>query len=223
METSEPHNFPYDKILHVSALENIVVSNSNINHLTITVEGVSAGGTLWQRAKSAWGVLTKSFPISRGLLIQDCVIKHIDTVEYPEYPKLEMPTVAAFPIVEDPSAQFANGNLEGLYGKETMQKALCIDFDGTLHKYSSGWQGDDIVQDPPVDGAVEACHALAEAGWKLYVLSSRTKLHPVAEWLAKYKFPPMTLTRVKPIAVVYIDDRGYRFEGNWDSLRKLWA
>lgn len=129
----------------------------------------------------------------------------------------------SFPIIEDPSSQFSGGNLEGLYGKETMQRALCLDFDGVLHQYSSGWQGDDTVADGPMDGAVEACHALAEAGWKLYVLSSRTNLHPIAAWLAEHGFPPMTLTRRKPIAVCYVDDRAVRYEGNWDTLRKLWA
>ena len=129
-----------------------------------------------------------------------------------------------FPILADPSSQWADdSNLDGLYGKETMQKALCLDFDGTLHSYHSGWQGNDIVSDPPVPGAAEACHALAEAGWKLYVLSSRTNLQPVAEWLEKHNFPPMMLTRVKPIAVAYIDDRAVRFEGDWVSIRKLFA
>lgn len=130
----------------------------------------------------------------------------------------------AFPVVEDPSALWADGSsLAGLYGKETMQRALCIDFDGVLHAYTSGWQGHDCVADRPVEGAVEACGALAEAGWKLYVLSSRSDLRPVAAWLHQYGFPPMTLTRVKPIAVAYIDDRAVRFEGHWPSIRKMFA
>lgn len=133
-----------------------------------------------------------------------------------------------FPIVDDPSLQWTNGprpdgTYDGLYGRETMQKALCIDFDGTLHAYTSGWQGDDIVSDLPVEGAVQACHDLAEAGWKLYVLSSRTNLEPVAAWLQEHNFPPMTLTRVKPICIAYIDDRAVRFEGNWSSIRKMFA
>lgn len=134
-----------------------------------------------------------------------------------------------FPIVSDPSEQWSNGPdpntglYEGLYGKETMQKALCLDFDGTLHEYSSGWTGDNLVSDQPVEGAVEACHALVEAGWKLYVLSSRTNLQPVAKWLEEHHFPSMTLTRVKPIAVAYIDDRAVRFENNWLAVRKLFA
>lgn len=129
-----------------------------------------------------------------------------------------------FLIVEDPSAQWAEGNgLDGLYGKETMQRALCIDFDGVLHAYTSGWKGHSVVADKPVAGAVEACYALVEAGWRLYVLTSRQELRPVVSWLHFYGFPPMLLTRVKPIAVAYIDDRAVRFDDNWPSIRKMFA
>lgn len=129
------------------------------------------------------------------------------------------------PIIEDPSSEYEESgkgkDVPGLYGHEAMQRALCIDFDGVLHSYTSGWQGHNTIPDPPVEGAVEACYHLHNAGWKLYVLSSRSKLEPVQRWLAEHCFPPMTLTRVKPIAVAYIDDRAVRFEGNWPSVMRL--
>jgi len=62
-----------------------------------------------------------------------------------------------------------------------------------------------------------------EAGWKLYVMSSRSDMLPVAMWLQKWGFPSMTLTRVKPIAVAYIDDRAVRFTDNWKTIRKMFA
>lgn len=32
---------------------------------------------------------------------------------------------------------------------------LCLDFDGVVHSYSSGWKGARVIPDPPVPGALE--------------------------------------------------------------------
>lgn len=34
-------------------------------------------------------------------------------------------------------------------------RILCLDFDGVLHSYKSGWQGARVIPDPPVPGAME--------------------------------------------------------------------
>lgn len=36
-----------------------------------------------------------------------------------------------------------------------MKPILCLDFDGVLHSYSSGWKGAAVIPDPPVPGALE--------------------------------------------------------------------
>jgi hypothetical protein len=40
---------------------------------------------------------------------------------------------------------------------------ICVDFDGVLHSYASGWKGAGVVADGPVDGAIEWLNAHREA------------------------------------------------------------
>ena len=50
---------------------------------------------------------------------------------------------------------------------------LCLDFDGVLHSYSSGWRGAWNIPDPPVPGALEfVVEALDE--FAVAILSSRS-------------------------------------------------
>lgn len=57
---------------------------------------------------------------------------------------------------------------------EIMRKAiLCLDFDGVLHSYSSGWKGASVIPDPPVEGALEfVFNALKK--FDVHILSSRS-------------------------------------------------
>lgn len=51
---------------------------------------------------------------------------------------------------------------------------LCVDFDGVIHKYVSGWQGIDVISDPPVDGAFDFLKAALEF-FEISIYSSRSK------------------------------------------------
>jgi hypothetical protein len=55
-----------------------------------------------------------------------------------------------------------------------MSKILCLDFDGVLHSYSSGWKGARNIPDPPVAGAMEfLCEALSH--FEVAIHSSRSR------------------------------------------------
>lgn len=55
-------------------------------------------------------------------------------------------------------------------------KTLCIDFDGVLHSYTSGWKGARNIPDPPVPGAMEWLIELIVADdIEVCIYSSRSK------------------------------------------------
>ena len=54
-----------------------------------------------------------------------------------------------------------------------MKPILCLDFDGVLHSYSSGWKGARRIPDPPVPGALEFVVGALDL-FRVAVLSSRS-------------------------------------------------
>lgn len=56
-----------------------------------------------------------------------------------------------------------------------MKKIVCLDFDGVIHSYTSGWQGPRTISDPPVPGAMEFIVRLQDAGYTVAVFSSRSR------------------------------------------------
>jgi len=102
---------------------------------------------------------------------------------------------------------------------------LCLDFDGVLHSYKSGWQGADVISDPPVPGAVEFVRE-AKKYFDVQVFSSRScqdgGLYAMQDWMQQHGFPPGILfPDHKPPAFLTIDDRGYRFEGIFPDPKTL--
>ncbi|MFA5238346.1 MAG: hypothetical protein WC476_01385 [Phycisphaerae bacterium] len=104
---------------------------------------------------------------------------------------------------------------------------ICLDFDGVIHKYSQGWQGGNLY-DEPIDGAIESICELCQAGYKLVILTARCEKHnEILDWFKdeaakrglcncrKVNCPEVT--NIKPPARVYIDDRGIRFT-NWNDI-----
>lgn len=116
---------------------------------------------------------------------------------------------------------------------------LCLDFDGVIHSYESGWKGATVIPDAPVPGAIPFMMAALNSGWDVVVHSSRAR-HPfgpwaMRAWLRKHAgalwheapgsigLEDVRFTRWKPSALVTIDDRALTFTGVWPDFEILKA
>lgn len=105
---------------------------------------------------------------------------------------------------------------------------LCLDFDGVLHSYESGWIAADKCPDPPVDGAKQAVEAYLEA-FEVHIYSSRSHqeggIGAMIDWCAEHFGEAITKKLVfpgfKPSAMITLDDRGWRFNGRWPAVNDL--
>jgi hypothetical protein len=124
---------------------------------------------------------------------------------------------------------------------------LVLDFDGVIHSYTSGWQGADVVSDPPVPGAMAFILKAAKA-FKVAIFSSRSGqiggIEAMQEWLQTHLAEHISgdtfldghdadsVARVvvygalqwpteKPPAMLTIDDRAITFTGQWPDMEDL--
>ena len=97
---------------------------------------------------------------------------------------------------------------------------ICIDFDGVIHKDTLPYDEDNQILDEPVPGALEAIRKLQER-YTIVILSARARFHEprkaMYDWLRIHGFGPITVTNRKPKALIYLDDRGIRFDGDWPA------
>ena len=122
---------------------------------------------------------------------------------------------------------------------------LCIDFDGVIHSYRSGWKGASVIPDPPVPGAIPYLLTALES-FDVAIFSSRSKSllgrFSMKRWLGKAiadhweaggHEPTLAececwgdaagITRrfswpwFKPAALMTIDDRALTFDGDWSA------
>ena len=122
---------------------------------------------------------------------------------------------------------------------------LCLDFDGVVHSYSSGWHGAGVVSDPPVPGAIVFLKE-ATAHFRVAIFSSRSHqpggVRAMQRWLEDHvrsveaeaagrhlsvaTRAPAWLDAVewpteKPSALVTLDDRAITFDGTWPDVGVL--
>ena len=110
--------------------------------------------------------------------------------------------------------------LQGL-GIVQKKRTICLDFDGVIHSYRSGWCGAEIIPDPPIHGTKEAIARLRQQ-YRVVILSSRCHTEEgrqaVQEWLRRNNIEVDEVCEHKPPAHVYVDDRAVRFKGDWDDV-----
>lgn len=109
---------------------------------------------------------------------------------------------------------------------------LCLDFDGVIHSYKTGWKGESIISDPPVEGALEFMYD-ALHHFRVAIYSSRSStpggINAMQRWLEQYcreKWRAGWWLEVewpthKPSAFVTIDDRAILFEGKFPPINQL--
>lgn len=99
-----------------------------------------------------------------------------------------------------------------------MRYTIAVDFDGVIHSYSSDWVSPEHIPDPPVEGAIAWLSDMAKE-FDIVVHSTRASSalgrQAVFEYLRANGFHGRIagITNEKPPALIYLDDRAYRFEG----------
>lgn len=112
-----------------------------------------------------------------------------------------------------------------MLSQRPVDKIAIVDFDGTLCKFAFPDVG-------PIELNVKiALETLKQAGYTIKIHSCRTatywnrederKIHIklIQDFMKKHELPYdeliMSITKDKPIADVYIDDRAIRYDNNW--------
>jgi len=122
-------------------------------------------------------------------------------------------------------------NRKLMYGEESdkpmiERKRLMIDFDGVIHEYTE-WN--DGKLNGPISGAKEAIDKLKE-DYDIIIFTTRASktengpevteqlIKDVGDFLDQHNIYFDLITADKMGAQAYIDDKGIRFEGDWDVI-----
>lgn len=98
----------------------------------------------------------------------------------------------------------------------THNKWLIVDIDGVLavEQYNIP-----ISKRPVVSGAPDSVRFLKQKGYKILLFTSRpeSQKEETIEWLTNSGIPFDDIIFNKPRGIIYIDDRGYSFQG-WEQF-----
>lgn len=115
-----------------------------------------------------------------------------------------------------------------LLKEKKVDKSICLDFDGVVHSYVRPWTSAEDIRDAPVPGAFDFIRSALAMGYRVVIQSVRANTlagqKAIQFWLRDQGLECWYLLRVtaeKPKALVYVDDRGYRFTGEWPTVEEL--
>lgn len=107
------------------------------------------------------------------------------------------------------------------------RRTVCCDFDGVLHSYSSTWIDHHVIPDGAVPGTIEGLTLLAEH-FDIVIHTTRAKTADgraaVLAFMYRNGWPigyPLQVLDTKVPALIYIDDRGWRFEGVMPTVQQV--
>ena len=111
------------------------------------------------------------------------------------------------------------------------QRNIGIDFDGVIHNDNKGFH-DGTIYGEPIEGSLEAIRKLSSR-FNIIIFTAKAKpdrplingkngVELVKEWLNKYGIEKYIseVTSEKPRAILYIDDKGFRFD-NWENTMQF--
>lgn len=121
---------------------------------------------------------------------------------------------------------------------------ICVDFDGVIHSYKSGWKGADVIPDPPVEGALDwlrdhlpipesiSCMGPPYIGPEPVIYSARSSqrggIKAMKEWFIKHGMHQayfsddiLRFPEAKPPAFLTLDDRCIQFTGRFPKTEEI--
>jgi hypothetical protein len=111
--------------------------------------------------------------------------------------------------------------------KGLRKATICIDFDGVIHSYTSGWVDIATIPDPPVKGAFDAIYEYMKH-FVVCIYSSRSVepagILAMEKWFANHGFKEVDklyFPDKKPPAFITLDDRGITFTGTFPTVDEI--
>lgn len=112
---------------------------------------------------------------------------------------------------------------------EAPKDTISTDFDGVLHNNMSPWTTALEIPDPPVDGAIDWLHGMAQ---RYFVMIHTVRANfegadqAIYAWLIKNGLPEADLDQIavvaeKPQAHIYLDDRAMQFNGTFPTPEEI--